>query len=207
MTLLMDRTLSSKREQILVAAELALLEKGVTATSIEEIAAEVGISKNGFFYHFRTKDELVRGILERNLKLEEEWFDGLFAQADRATNDPLISFLTFIDFLAREAEDLPDLHPGCITSVCCYQDRWLSNEVSEAGARVLLFWRDRLLERLQLIAKVHQPKIDANLEDLAIMLTALLDGTITYSKVVKQKEVLARQVRLYGELVERAFSQ
>jgi hypothetical protein len=45
------------------------------------------------------------------------------------------------------------------------------------------------------------------LEDLAIMLTALLDGTITYSKVVNQKEVLARQVRLYGELVERAFSQ
>ncbi len=184
MTLLMDRTPSSKRDQILVAAELALLEKGVSATSIEEIAAEVGISKNGFFYHFRTKDELVRGILERNLKLEEEWFDGLFAQADRATNDPLISFLTFIDFLAREAENLPDLHPGCITSVCCYQDRWLSNEVSEAGAQILFTWRARLLERLQLIAKVHPPKIDADLEDLAIMLTALLDGTITYSKVV-----------------------
>ena len=206
MTLSMGRTPSSKREQILVAAELALLEKGVTATSIEEIAAEVGISKNGFFYHFRNKDELVRGVLERNLKLDEEWLDGLFAQADRTTNDPLISFLTFIDLLARDAESLPDFHPGCITSVCCYQERWLSNEVGEAAARVLLFWRDRLLERLQLIAKVHQPKIDADLEDLAIMLTALLDGTITYSKVVKQKEVLARQVRLYGELVERAFS-
>lgn len=205
MPLVMDRSPSSKREQILVAAELAFLEKGVKATSIEEIAAEVGVSKNGFLYHFRNKDELVRGILERNLQLDKAWLEALFAQADRTSNDPLTSFLTFVDLLAQEAEDLPELHPGCITSVCCYQDRWLSEDVNEAGARILAYWRDTLAERIQLIAKVYQPKIDADLEDLAIMLTALLDGVITYSKVFKRKAVLARQVRLYGELVRRVF--
>ena len=201
----MEQTPQSKREQILTAAEASLLEKGVTATSIDEIVAEVGISKNGFFYHFRNKDELVRGILERNLKRDVEWLDDLFSRADRETTDPLASFLQFVELLAREMESLSDYHPGCITSVCCYQDRWLSQDVSEAGAKVLEFWRDRLLERLKRVAKEYSPQIDAELEDLAVLLTALLDGAITFSKVVQQKEVLSRQVRLYGELVEKAF--
>ena len=41
------------REQILAVAEASVLAKGFAATSIEEIIAEVGLTKSGFFYHFR----------------------------------------------------------------------------------------------------------------------------------------------------------
>ena len=44
------------REQIMDAAEAAVLAKGFSSTSIEELIAAVGISKSGFFYHFVESD-------------------------------------------------------------------------------------------------------------------------------------------------------
>ena len=41
------------RERILELAEAAVLAKGFASTSIEELIAAAGISKSGFFYHFK----------------------------------------------------------------------------------------------------------------------------------------------------------
>ena len=43
------------RERILDVAEASVLAKGFGATSIEELIAEAGITKSGFFYHFHTR--------------------------------------------------------------------------------------------------------------------------------------------------------
>ncbi len=56
------------RERILDVAEASVLDKGFFATSIEEVIAAVGITKSGFFYHLKDKNEsrtgkLVMGIL------------------------------------------------------------------------------------------------------------------------------------------------
>jgi AcrR family transcriptional regulator len=51
---------SDTRERILDVAEGAVLEKGFAATSIEEVIAAVGITKSGFFYHFKDKNELAK---------------------------------------------------------------------------------------------------------------------------------------------------
>ena len=65
------------RERLLEAAEAAVLEKGFAATSIEELIAAVGITKNGFFYHFKDKGELARALLVRYIEHEETLFDEL----------------------------------------------------------------------------------------------------------------------------------
>ena len=52
------RRKSDARERLLQLAEQAVLEKGFSATSIEELIAGAGITKSGFFYHFKDKTEL-----------------------------------------------------------------------------------------------------------------------------------------------------
>ncbi|MBT7758000.1 MAG: TetR/AcrR family transcriptional regulator, partial [Rhodospirillaceae bacterium] len=44
------------RENLMAAAETAVLQKGFAATSIDELIAAVGITKSGFFYHFKGKN-------------------------------------------------------------------------------------------------------------------------------------------------------
>jgi AcrR family transcriptional regulator len=53
------------RERILEIAEAAVLAKGFGATSIEEVIAEAGLTKSGFFYHFKDKNALAREMLRR----------------------------------------------------------------------------------------------------------------------------------------------
>ena len=56
---------SETRERILDVAEASVLEKGFAATSIEEVIAAVGITKSGFFYHFKDKNELAKALRMR----------------------------------------------------------------------------------------------------------------------------------------------
>jgi AcrR family transcriptional regulator len=56
------------RERILEVAEAAVLAKGFAGTSIEEIIAEVGITKSGFFYHFKDKSALAKGLVRYYLE-------------------------------------------------------------------------------------------------------------------------------------------
>ena len=60
------------RARILEVAESAVLAKGFAATSIEEIIAAVGIAKSGFFYHFRDKGALAKGLMLRYLEHDKQ---------------------------------------------------------------------------------------------------------------------------------------
>ena len=66
------------RERILQIAESAVLAKGFGATSIDEVIAEAGITKSGFFYHFRDKNELARAMLRRYVETEDRLFDDIW---------------------------------------------------------------------------------------------------------------------------------
>lgn len=48
------------RERILDVAYESIVQKGFAATSIEELVEAAGITKSGFFYHFRDKNDMAR---------------------------------------------------------------------------------------------------------------------------------------------------
>ena len=55
------------KERLMDVAEASILEKGFGATSIEELIAEVGITKGGFFYHFADKGVLAKMYVLRRI--------------------------------------------------------------------------------------------------------------------------------------------
>ena len=202
---LKPRSTDSTRDKLLTTAEIAILEKGIAATSIEEIIAEVGITKGGFFYHFKDKSELVKAILERSLAAEEVWLGGLFARAHELDDDPLHEFLIFLRLLQEDMERLPEIHPGCLITACSFQERLFEREVREIARDSLLKWRHQFLARFEKIAEVYPPKIDVDLSALADMLTAQVDGAIILSRTVREREVLPRQTEMYRHFVKAVF--
>ena len=108
------------RQQILDIAEQAVLEKGFNGTSIDELIAAVGISKSGFFYHFKGKSELAAALLERYIATENEIFAGIEQRASELIDDPLQRFLVGLKLLAEVFEDMPNGHPGCLVASVCY---------------------------------------------------------------------------------------
>jgi AcrR family transcriptional regulator len=196
---------SHTRERILDVAEASVLEKGFAATSIEEIIAAVGITKSGFFYHFKDKSELAKALLVRYVEREDALFDDLFARADELNEDPLHGFLVGLKMLSELMADLPNGHPGCLVASYCYQDRLFDREVRELNAAAVLNWRKRFRRRLNLVANRYPPRIRVDLDDLADMLSVIADGGIILSKTIKDKQALARQMLLYRDFIKAVF--
>src|SRR5690606_30893291 len=54
-----------RREELLDAAQQLFLEKGIAATSIDEIAAAAEVAKGTFYLYFASKEALLAAIQER----------------------------------------------------------------------------------------------------------------------------------------------
>lgn len=193
------------RERLLDIAQDAVLHKGFAGTSIDEIIAEAGITKSGFFYHFKDKNDLARALLQRYLETEWRLFGDLFSQADELSEDPLHSFLIFLKLFADVMGDLPNGHPGCLAASYVYQDYLFSRDVRDMTTEGHHIWRKRFRERLDRIAERYPAKIDIDLDDMADMLSAVADGGIILSKSLHDPGVLSRQILQYRNFVRLVF--
>ena len=128
---------SGKRDEILDVASRSVIEKGFAATSIEEIIADGGITKSGFFYHFADKNELAKALFQRYIDAEDQLFDELEKRAFELNEDPLHDFLINLKLLAELLGDLPNGHPGCLIASYCYQSQLFNAEIRQMNQSAL----------------------------------------------------------------------
>src|SRR5216684_7426172 len=76
-TSLKEKQRREREELIIRAAEEVLQEKGYYETSMDEIAARVGIAKGTIYTHFPGKEELVMAIFNRTMQTFLEGIDGV----------------------------------------------------------------------------------------------------------------------------------
>lgn len=196
----------SKRARILDIAEAGVLAKGFGATSIDEIIAEAEITKSGFFYHFKDKNELARALLQRYLDTEEAILDEVFSRARDLHEDPLHSFLIGLKLLSEMMRDLPNGHPGCLVATIAYSERLFDREVRSLNRQAILTWRERFHGVLLEIASMYPPNDDVNLRHVADMVTNTVEGGIVMSRAVEEPKLLADQIMLLRSYIKLLFS-
>jgi AcrR family transcriptional regulator len=193
------------RTRILEVAESAVLAKGFASTSIDEIIAAVGITKSGFFYHFRDKAALAKGLMLRYLEHDRHVLEDIFARGDELNDDPLHGFLVGLKLFAEMLANMTDVHPGCLVASFCYQDQLFNREIRDLNAEGVLTWRKRFRERFELIAKSYPPRHEIDLDALADMAAALVEGGLILGRVLKDVTILPRQILLYRDFVRATF--
>ncbi|XSC44298.1 TetR/AcrR family transcriptional regulator [Bradyrhizobium sp. RDT10] len=194
------------RERILEIAEAAVLAKGFGATSIDEVIAEAGLTKSGFFYHFKDKNALAREMLRRYVATNDHLFDEIFARGRQLSDDPLQAFLISLKLLAETMADLPNGHPGCLIASICYQERLFDREVRELTAQSVRDWNARFRGILDGIAAVYPPREPVDLDDVADMLSCIVDGAIIMSKTLNDPSRLERQILIFRSCVKLMFA-
>ncbi len=193
------------RGRIMDIAQESVLAKGFDATSIEEIIAEAGITKSGFFYHFRDKNELAREMVRRFIDENDQLFDDIFGRGKELSDDPLQSFLISLKLLAELLGDAQRQHPGCLIASVCYQERLFDRDVIELTRTTTLRWNARFRGYLEEIAAVY-PSNGVELGDLADTLGCMIDGGIIAARILGDRGCLERQVMIYRNLVRMVFS-
>jgi AcrR family transcriptional regulator len=198
-------TKADTRTRILEVAESAVLAKGFASTSIEEIIAAVGITKSGFFYHFKDKGALAKGLILRYLEHDKQVLEDIFKRGDELNDDPLHGFLVGLKLFAEMLGNMAEAHPGCLVASFCYQEQLFNREIRELNAGGVLIWRKRFRDRLDLIAKRYPPRQDTDFEALADMAATLVEGGLILGKVLRDATILPRQILLYRDLVRSVF--
>jgi len=193
------------RDRLLDLAEAAVLAKGFAATSIDELIAAAGITKSGFFYHFKDKADLAKALILRYLERDRELLDEIFRSGDELHDDPLHGFHVGLKLFAEMLANLPEIHPGCLAASFAYQDQLFNREIRELNAAGLLAWRRRFLERFQIIAERYPPRPDVDLEALADMAGTMIEGALIIGRALRDPSILPRQVLLYRDYVRSVF--
>jgi AcrR family transcriptional regulator len=200
------RKRSRTRDRLLDLAYEAIIQKGFAATSIEELVEAAGITKSGFFYHFKDKNDLARQLLERYLAESDAVLDQLEARARELSDDPLHAFLVFLKLYAEMVRDVIAQHPGCIVSTLTYQDRLFDETVVRLNRQGMLAWRARFLRWLEEIVAIHSPRVEVDIRDLADQMTVIADGSIIMQRALADPTLLERQALLHRAMVRRLFS-
>lgn len=195
------------REKILDLAYVAIIKKGFAATSIEELVAAAGITKSGFFYHFRDKNDLARQILER-YQAENEVFQGaLEERARELSDDPLHSYLIFLKLYAEAMATVVVNHPGCLVAMITFQDASFDRAVIQMNVAGLHAWRRRFLAWLEEIAALYPPKGEVDLVAMADGVFGVTASALTLSKALSDPEVMSSQLLLYRDQVRLTFTR
>ncbi|MEQ8557031.1 MAG: TetR/AcrR family transcriptional regulator [Henriciella sp.] len=205
----MSATTKSKgemtRDRILEIAESAVLAKGFSNTSIDEIIAEAELTKSGFFYHFRDKTELARALLSRSFEKDDIILGGIFERARELSDDPLHAFLVGLRMLAETMGNMDKAHPGCMVATVTYHDKQFNDDIRTMNRNGMVRWRALFLSFLEEIVQTYPPREDVDVDALADMLSVTVEGGIILSKVFDDPKVLADQIMQYRTFIRLLF--
>ena len=108
---LKERQRQEREALILQVAEEVLLEKGYHDTSVDEIAARVGIAKGTVYLHFPSKEDLVVAIFSRDMQSFLQRVDEVIAtQPTSQTKLEAILHLLYTGLFCKHAQFLYTMH-------------------------------------------------------------------------------------------------
>lgn len=193
------------KARILDLAYESIIEKGFAGTSIDELVEAAGITKSGFFYHFKDKNDLARQLFERFLVDDFRIVDTLEERARELSDDPLQSLLIFLNLYAQMMDDVVAIHPGCIVASVTYQERLFDHDVRRMNVEYLTRMRDRFCSWLETIAERYPPREEFDPVALADQLTGVVEGAIILAMAFKDDGIKGRQMRLYRQHIKLLF--
>lgn len=193
------------RERILDIAEAGVLAKGFGVTSIDEIIAEAGITKSGFFYHFKDKNELAKGLIVRYRQRNNELVHDVFGRAAQLSDDPLQRLLIGLTLFAEHISALPGGHPGCLVAAMSYHDRLFDREVRAQVREAVQGWNTFFREMIEEIVELYPPREAIDPDRLARTICCAIDGGIIMAKSLGRPGVLPEQMLMARNYVKLLF--
>jgi AcrR family transcriptional regulator len=160
-------------ERILKQAMRLFLEKGYHGTSIDDITQAAGLTKGALYWHFRSKEGLLKRIVE---EFEKRFLDGLIQALREVKGGVVDKFEKYIRYNAAFAYYNREL---CVSFTTLSGELVGAHHVIEPEIRRIYKKYQNFLSKLLLQGKkegIFRKDLDVNLASLVII--AFHDGTL-----------------------------
>lgn len=202
----MPRDGTKTRTRILDAAQTEILGKGFAATSVDDIQGAADISRGTFFYHFPTKDDLARSLIQRYAEADHALVEGFKERAERLASDPLQQALIFVALHEELLDDVSPEEAGCLFASFSYEAGVLDTATESLILESIEHWRNVLGRKLEEAMKRHPPVVEgADPYLLADVAYGILQGAFILRRSLDDPGLMARHIREFRRYLELLF--
>jgi len=170
------------REQIVEAADRLFYEQGFEATSFAHIAVETGLSRGNFYYHFKTKDDILDAVIARRLAATAE----MLAAWEAGGETPERRIASFIEILIANQTKIMAF--GCPVGTLSNELAKLDHGARQDAARIFALFRDWLAGQFAAMGRA-----DAK-DALALHVLMRSQGVATLATAFRDEDFVRREV-------------
>ena len=183
-------TAPQSRTRLLEAGSTVIRAKGYTATTVDDICAEAGVTKGSFFHHFKSKEDLVLGAVAH----WNQWTEAVFAEAAyRRLDDPLERILGYVDFRAAILDrEIPAF--TCFLGTLVQETYATHPAVRDACDRGMSAHIAGLTRDLAAAKRLRAPNADWTAESVGYFIQAVLQGSFVFAKAKQDAEVVRQNL-------------
>ena len=178
------------RDRIIEAADQLFYQKGYEHTSFSDIAGAVQISRGNFYYHFKTKDEILDAVINLRLANTQKMLEQWEIQGERPA-DRIRSFIHIL--LANRAKIK---RYGCPVGTLCAELTKLNHTAQGEANKLFTLFRTWLRRQFTLLGR----KNDA--DELAMHLLARSQGIATLASAFHDEQFIRQEVKLLCDWLE-----
>ncbi|MBK5960781.1 TetR family transcriptional regulator [Rhodoplanes elegans] len=170
------------REQIVIVADRLFYEHGFEATSFADIAGEVGLSRGNFYYHFKTKDEILDAVIAQRLAhtraMLEAW--------EQASTSPRDRIRSFVQILITNRTKI--VAHGCPVGTLCNELAKLEHAAKDDAVRLFTLLRAWLSRQFVALGR------EADADALALHLLMRSQGVAALATAFGDDAFVRREV-------------
>ena len=170
------------RDHIVAAADQLFYRQGYEHTSFSDIADAVQISRGNFYYHFKSKDEILDAVIEARLAKTRKMLD----RWEQEGQTPADRIRSFIRVLIANRADIKRY--GCPVGTLCSEMVKLNHASQAEANKLFTLFRTWLRRQFALLGR----KTDADM--LAMHLLARSQGVATLASAFHDEAFINREV-------------
>lgn len=173
---------NNTRSQIIATADQLFYEQGYEHTSFADIAAAVQISRGNFYYHFKTKDDILDAVIDHRLNntrsMLEQW-----QQEGKEPQDRISCFINIL--IANQSKIL--LY-GCPVGTLTTELAKLNHLSLEKANQVFTLFREWLRKQFKQLGCRN------NADELAMHVLARSQGIATLASAFNDEQFIKQEV-------------
>ncbi len=188
-----------RKQRLIEAAVWLMLKGGYSATTVDQVCAEAGVTKGSFFHYFSNKEEIAKAAMDA-------WYGGWEAFIEEAKldeiPDPYTRLGKLFDIMIKAYIGSPET--GCLVGTIAQEMALSHRNFCDLADGHFEGWLRITRKLLRDAKEASPPKIDFNVDDLSLFMISMVQGCLLVSKTQPTRQVIVASVghcRNYVELV------
>lgn len=194
-----DSEPKNARTQLVTSGTKLLMRDGYSATSVDQICQDAGVTKGAFFHHFKSKEELAQACLEQ---WDRQAAVMTSAAPFQEIKDPLKKLLACIDFVV-EVFSNPSTPKSCLAGTTVQEVSETHPALRDAANACFVGVQDRFRQMLDAACKSEGKKLDT--ASLATLWITTLQGSLLVYKASQDPTVIRQNMQHFRQYIESLF--